>query len=144
MKFPKDSTTLAKVDLIGTELDKCHKWDGIWFDGGELERIRDSRATDVEEELERKYGDPKYEQGKTEGYMRCLRCEGRLQRFSYSYIAAVYIDRCEKCLGVWLDDGELNSIVGQKKAVDGGLEDVPGSLVRSFIRSIGKCLGCGS
>ncbi len=144
MKCPKDGTTLAKVEFIGTELDKCHKCDGIRFDRGELERIRDSRVTDAEEELERKYGDPQYAQGETEGYMRCPRCEGRLQRFSYAYIAAVYIDRCDKCFGVWLDDGELNSIVRQKKAVDVGLKDVPESLVRCFVRSVGKCLGCDS
>lgn len=138
MKCPRDGTILSKVSLLGVELDKCHRCDGIWFDRGELDRIRDSGVTDAEEVLEKRYGNPKAVAEKVEGHMRCPRCDGRLQRFSYSYIEAVSVDRCEKCLGLWLDDGELNAIAGQKKKMDKELD--PGRL-KSFLRSIGRLFG---
>ena len=139
MKCPRDGTALAKVKLAGIELDKCHKCDGIWLDFGELERIRDSKLTDAEEMLERKYGDPSYEEGGTKGYMRCPRCDdGRLQRYTYTYMNPVEIDRCETCLGVWLDDEELTAITREKKKLDA---DYDPSRLRTFLRSVGKALG---
>ena len=74
MKCPRDGTTLAPVEIMGLELDKCHKCDGIWFDRGELEKLRDAKVPDIEEVLERKYGDPDYEEGTVEHHMRCPRC----------------------------------------------------------------------
>ena len=131
MKCPRDGTVLAKVEILGLEIDKCHKCDGIWFDRGELERIRDAAVPDIEEALERKYGDPKFQQDRVEGYMRCPRCGGRLQAQHYTYVRAVRIDRCEKCLGFWVDDTELDAIVGEKK----GLDD-EGKNARGILRAI--------
>ena len=134
MKCPRDGSELSKVELLNIELDKCHKCDGIWLDRGELESIRDSKVSDIEEAIERKYGNPECQPGETEGYMQCPRCEGRLQRFNYSYIASVYLDRCDTCLGIWLDDGELNAITSQKKDLD-GMSDR--SNLKAFLRSVG-------
>ena len=118
MKCPRDGTELAKVEILGLELDKCHKCDGLWFDRGELERIRDAEVPEIEEVLEEKYGDPEVTEGEVEGYMRCPRCGGRLQRQHYTYVRPVRVDRCEKCLGLWLDKGERLKILKDKKLVD--------------------------
>ena len=50
MKCPKDGTALQRVEALGLELDKCHKCDGIWFDHGELQRLRDAGVADIEGE----------------------------------------------------------------------------------------------
>jgi Zn-finger nucleic acid-binding protein len=127
---------LAKVNILGIELDKCHTCDGLWFDRGELEHVRDSKVTDVETAIERKYGDPKPKEGQSEeGHMQCPRCDGRLHRHSYTYTKPVYVDRCGKCLGFWLDDGELDTIVGQREKMDKEL--APGRL-KVFLRSLSK------
>jgi Zn-finger nucleic acid-binding protein len=118
MKCPHDGTLLQPVSILNVELDKCHECDGIWFDKGELEKARDAGATDLEEAIEKEYGDPAYDQQATEGYMQCPRCDGRLFSHHYTYVAPVKVDTCRKCLGVWLDDGELDKIVGQKKGLD--------------------------
>jgi Zn-finger nucleic acid-binding protein len=132
MKCPRDGTVLQPVHALNVELDKCHKCDGIWFDKGELEKLRDSGVTDLEEAIETKYGDPAYEQNSVEGYMRCPRCDGRLFSHSYTYVVPVKVDTCQKCLGMWLDDGELDKIVGQKK----GLDDAAASgTLRKFLTS---------
>jgi len=137
MKCPLDGTALVRVTLAGIELDKCPQCDGIWFDQGELERIRDARLTDAEELLEKKFGDPSVTEGTTDGYMRCPRCDdGRLQRSHYTYLNPVKVDRCEQCFGIWLDHGELCSVVGEKKALE-EIEKEP-SRLRSFLSSLGR------
>jgi Zn-finger nucleic acid-binding protein len=139
MKCPRDGTPLAKVNLLDLELDKCHKCDGIWFDPGELERLRDLKVEDVEEILEQKYGDPEFEEGTVDDYMRGPRCsDARLQRQGYTYVNPVNIDRCEKCRGIWIDDGELNAIIGEKKGLD---EATDAGKLGTFLKAIGRFTG---
>lgn len=139
MKCPRDGTDLAKVTMLGVELDKCHKCDGIWFDRGELETFRDAGVPDVEEAIEEKYGDPEFVEGATEGHMRCPKCaDARLLRQSYTYLNPVAIDRCTSCLGLWLDDGELNAIIGEKQDLE-QMSD-PGRLTR-FLGAMARLVG---
>jgi len=136
MKCPRDGTKLQRVDILGIELDKCHKCDGLWFDRGELERLRDAGIDEIEKAIERKYGDPQFEEGEVAGYMRCPRCEeGRLIRFSYTYVNPVHVDRCDKCLGIWVDDGELDAIIGEKKQID-EMEDP--TRLKKFLGAMGR------
>lgn len=123
MKCPRDGTGLSKVRMMGVELDKCHACDGIWFDRGELERLRDSGEAGVEETIEETYGNPATTGGEVAGYMRCPSCGGRLLEFNYSWVQPVKVDRCDGCSGIWLDKGELAAITAQKKAVDGVYTD---------------------
>jgi Zn-finger nucleic acid-binding protein len=94
-------------------------------------------VSDVEEALERKYGDPEYSEGTVENYMRCPRCEGRLHKFNYTYGSAVHIDRCGSCFGIWLDDGELDAIIGRKQKME---EDFDISKMKVFMRSVGRSI----
>ena len=118
MKCPRDGVLLEKVRFLDLDLDKCHRCDGIWCDRGELERMRDRKIVGVEEAIEKKYGNPKYLERETDGYMQCPKCDGRLRSFNCSYIEPVRIDACDKCYGMWVDKGELHKIIGQKKELD--------------------------
>jgi Zn-finger nucleic acid-binding protein len=139
MKCPRDGTQLDKVRIAGIEIDKCHQCDGIWFDRGELDRVRDAKVTDAEETLEREYGNPSFRRGRTEGYMLCPRCaDKRLQQYTYTYMNPVRIDRCEDCFGVWLDKGELDAIVGETERLTQLASD---SRLRVLLRSIGRAVG---
>ena len=131
MKCPRDGTELSKVELLGLELDKCHACDGIWFDRGELETLSEAKDADIEEVLERKYGNPKVKEGKPEGYMRCPRCGSRLREQYYTYLNPVRVDRCETCFGFWMDDEELNAVVGEREKLDAYDEKA-----KSFLRAI--------
>ena len=138
MNCPRDGSALAKAEILGTELDKCHTCDGLWCDRGELERLRDAKLPEVEAAIERKYGDPKPSKGEVAGHMRCPRCgDARLLSYRYTYVAPVTIDRCERCHGIWLDKGELRAITGEKKALDAIAE--PGRL-KAFLRAMGRIL----
>ena len=116
MKCPRDGAELQRANVAQIELDKCHQCDGIWFDAGELEALSNSGISDIEDEIEQQYGDPPVKSGDVTGYMRCPRCEdGRLNQFHYTYIKPVKVDRCDTCLGIWLDKNELKAIIGEKK-----------------------------
>jgi len=139
MKCPRDGTQLAAVRIADIELDKCHRCDGIWCDSGEMERLRDAKISGVEEMLEQKYGDPTFNEGGVTGYMRCPRCEdARLQEYSYTYTDGTHpvrIDRCERCFGIWLDKGELDTIIGEKQRLD---DTAPSGRLRTFLASMAK------
>ena len=45
--------------------------------------------------------------GATDAYMKCPKCGGDLYETTYEGVA---IDVCNKCMGVWLDAGELAQI----------------------------------
>ena len=64
------------------------------------------------------------------------RCgDARLLHQTYTYVNPVSIDRCQRCHGIWVDDGELNAIIGEKRKLD-EVKDA-GSL-RAFMRAMSK------
>ena len=92
---------------------------------GELKRPTGHRSA---------FRDPQFEEGTVDAYMRCPRCgDARLTRHHYTYVDPVSVDRCERCMGIWLDDSELNAIIGEKKQLEQA-ED-PGK-VKGFLRAI--------
>jgi Zn-finger nucleic acid-binding protein len=138
MKCPRDGAELSKVTVGGVEIDKCHHCDGLWFDPGELDKVRDMELNDIEEQLESRFGNPDVAPGEVEGYMRCPRCDGgRLQQVTYTYQRQIKIDRCENCLGVWIDDGELDAIVGEKRQLDDTLSQ---NHLRAFLRAVRRIM----
>ncbi len=50
----------------------------------------------------------------------------------------VAIDRCTTCLGLWLDDGELDAIIGEKQTLD-SISD-PGRLTK-FLGAMARLIG---
>jgi uncharacterized protein len=42
-------------------------------------------------------------------YLKCPKCGGQLAELLYT---GIQIEKCSDCLGVWLDDGELEKIAG--------------------------------
>jgi Zn-finger nucleic acid-binding protein len=133
MNCPHDNEPLSKVEIFGFELDKCPKCSGIWLDFGELDGICTLSLTEIESHF-LEYSvttDPKPDGDS--GYMRCPRCpDGRLQKTFYTYMHPVSIDRCEKCLGVWLDHFELDAILAEKMALD---EEFSIHQLRPFLQS---------
>lgn len=132
MKCPRDGAELKPVRVDGIELDKCHHCDGLWFDAGELDRVRKLDRSDIEEQIERQYGSPEVPAGKVEGYMRCPRCpDGRLNQVTYTFEKRVKIDRCDHCFGVWVDNSELDAIIGEKQQLERVADSSP---IKAFMR----------
>ena len=143
MKCPRDGIRLSRVKVDGVQLDKCSKCCGIWLDADELNEISELQLTDVESQFRAVEETPRVEFASVEkasvedssvkGYMRCPRClEGRLQQVSYTLLHPVRIDRCENCLGIWLDRSELDVIIGEKQELEA---EYSAHRLRSFLQS---------
>ena len=141
MKCPRDGTLLARLDVDDVAIDKCHKCDGIWLDYGELKQLRSTGKQEVEEDLEQTYGDPETEQEELEGFMRCPCCEktGLVGR-QISYYLPVKVDVCPSCHGIWLDDGELDALLEDKKEME---KELSSPKLVAFLRKLTKRLRQG-
>ena len=137
MKCPRDGTKLSPVRIGRIVLDKCHTCDGIWCDAGEFEAIRNAKLTEVETQLEEKYGNPEVKVVEMDGHMQCPRCDGRLIGMTYAIHLPMRVDRCDECFGYWLDAGELDKALGKAKR---GKEDSNEFRIKTVLRSVSRWL----
>ena len=87
------------------EVDYCLFCNGFWLDAGELELLKDILQTNSE------FISPfKHPQIKTtEKPYKCPNCNAVMKKVR---INGVVIDVCPQEHGIWLDKGELSSILG--------------------------------
>lgn len=66
-------------------------------------------------------------QEKQSHYMRCPKCGGHLET---EELHRIQIDRCPDCNGLWLDNGEIDAVLGHedKGMLSRALGDFMGSL----------------
>lgn len=106
---PDCKTLLEAEDILGIQLDVCPKCAGIWFDDGELLKLKelgDAEMAEVDDAFvpadgETTRGDPK---------RLCPDCDLALQEFAYLYTSNVKLDSCEGCHGTWVEHGELRAM----------------------------------
>ena len=92
------------------ELDRCTFCRGLWFDGGELEKVLNKRLIG---ELVKP----------DERARKCPTCNVNLGAV---VLGNVQVDACTTCRGVFLDDGELVALNGgQKVRVEAGAPPPP-------------------
>ena len=107
LKCPKCQTTEmipCTANDSEVEVDQCSQCGGIWFDGGELEKLLGNLA----HKKLKPYG-------KTELSSRtCPRCQKAMVTFFYPHTYAK-IQMCEKCRGIWLDEREYDEIYQVRK-----------------------------
>ena len=119
MNCPRDGARLVAASFATMSLEKCPACGGLWLDYEELAQLVDLGWSKVEayiQECDETDGDPS---PSATDYMRCPRCDaGRLQGFHYTFTRPVRIDRCDTCLGFWLDCSELDAILAEKLRLD--------------------------
>jgi len=113
MKCPRDGTSLITEPVAGNAvIDRCPSCSGVWLDQRELELLQQqsdvpaARLDDIDliggaYELARQRARPE---------IACPRCSEPLAALEYAYCSQILIDRCIKCGGVWLDQGELEAL----------------------------------
>jgi Zn-finger nucleic acid-binding protein len=108
---PRDKSLLAEHVVGEATLDVCAKCHGQFFDTGEMFAAFGIKA------------DPSYwDRPETGGEVKagdldCPRCGTVMVKQDLKYEGDnVEIDRCGKCGGIWLDDGEAKAImaIGEK------------------------------
>ena len=119
MKCPRDGSQLATAEIDSVALNKCPECGGLWLDHDGLATVCTLHVDDVEGHIRTQGAASTVEEDRIARYMRCPRCpSGQLQQITYTIMRPVKIDRCAQCLGFWLDKGELDAIVEEKKALD--------------------------
>jgi Zn-finger nucleic acid-binding protein len=109
---PACRAVLVVLEHELVEVDFCPACKGVWLDAGELELL---------------FGDAEAcagvlaggEAACGEGRRRCPRCRARMSQCTTSGTPAVTYDRCPKDHGLWLDAGELESVLSHGKGMDG-------------------------
>ena len=116
----------------------CPSCKGLWFVKGELDRVDDSVWTDVE-------ALPMVPATVNAPRRSCPECKEAMESLSPRDAAGLVVDRCSRCLGFWLDAGELDRMRDVAARADVKTESHMTLLTRpsdwSFWRWFGYCLG---
>jgi Zn-finger nucleic acid-binding protein len=87
-------------------LDICQVCGGIFFEAGELARLRrDDGGLEAVEDAVVPQSAPT-----PQGARLCPLCVKPMERFRYLGSSPVELDSCPACFGVWAEDGELGQI----------------------------------
>jgi len=106
MRCPKCRSDLEVVEFDGVQVDRCRSCHGLWFDGGELEKVRNKDAA-----LAIDIGDARVgkETNAIDRY-NCPRCGGDVKRMVDPKQTHIWFEQCESCHGSFFDAGELSDL----------------------------------
>lgn len=113
MKCPGCKEPMIVLELDGVEADFCTVCGGIWLDRGELELLFEKAGADGGFlQTGRQAG------GSQEKAGRCPSCRKKMAKVIYGDSPAVGIDQCPKGHGLWLESGELETMIDMPGAKD--------------------------
>lgn len=100
---------MRPVHVLGVTIDVCQDTGGIWFDEGELQQIKRANVlafVDLE-----KISVPEHTAAPQAATARlCPNDQTPLRTYRYLFNSNVFLDECPTCGGIWIDDGELQSM----------------------------------
>jgi len=106
IQCPKCSTKMETLTFAGIELDTCPFCNGCWLDKQEVSQMTRSRG---KAKIEVTLANPK------QGDLSCPRCRRvNLLVGQHSNIPSLILDQCPTCWGVWLDRGELTTLLAHR------------------------------
>lgn len=105
LQCPKCSAPMEQVQVEATQVDRCTKCRGLWFDALE---DQDIRGTEAAETLDTAAVPP--ESGKREkGAIDCPRCKTRMIHMVDRLGKRIQYESCPRCHGKFLDAGEFRA-----------------------------------
>jgi len=108
MLCPVCQVPLLVVERDGIEVDYCLACRGLWFDSGEVELL--AEKLELEAPL---LSGPVIESD--EKPRRCPRCDLRMKKIQVAGLDMV-ADGCPNGEGLWLDRGELRTVLSRSTA----------------------------
>jgi len=103
IRCPKCKADMEQVEYEGVEIDRCVLCNGIWFDAGEIEVMRDKKAAAAIDTGDAAIGKAL---NVIDNY-RCPRCSGSMVRVVDPQQTGIWYEICSSCSGSFLDAGEL-------------------------------------
>jgi len=107
MRCPKCRSDMQQIVIDGTEVDRCSTCHGLWFDDGELSKLRNKKAAAMLDIGDVATGK---KQNEIENY-RCPRCAGAMIRLVDPGQPHIWFERCGSCHGSFFDAGEMTDLV---------------------------------
>ena len=104
MRCPKCRADMEQIDYAGTEIDRCTICNGIWFDAGEIDLLRNEAAAAAIDTGDANVG----KQSDALDSYQCPRCNGEMQKVADPKQNHVCYEVCSSCDGTYLDAGELS------------------------------------
>jgi Zn-finger nucleic acid-binding protein len=98
---------MISLEFQGVEIDRCLDCRGTWLDAGELELLTELAGLDPAE-LSRALAETATIR---KADRRCPTCRRRLQVIEAGRETKVELDRCPIGDGLWLDRGEMETVV---------------------------------
>ena len=97
--------------FFGVLIDTCSHCAGIFFDEGEICQIRERGGIWALDELDGiVQPEPGHVSPEEHQPRSCPGCQSAMRRFRYMYTSAVFLDTCDNCGGVWVENGELHQM----------------------------------
>ena len=106
MKCPVDKSPLIVLELEQVEIDYCSECKGVWLDAGELELLMGT-APETQHLLASMKKPPRVKEKKR----KCPVCAKTMTKVLCGPEQNVLIDKCRLNHGLWLDHGELESLL---------------------------------
>lgn len=102
---PKCSTKMESLTFAGIEIDNCPFCNGCWLDKGEAGQMTRARGNArIQVEL----------QDSKPSELTCPRCRSTSMLVgAHSQKTNLILDVCQKCGGIWLDRGELTTLLAR-------------------------------
>jgi Zn-finger nucleic acid-binding protein/predicted MFS family arabinose efflux permease len=104
MRCPKCRADMQQIDYDGIEVDRCTICNGIWFDAGEIDLLRNEAAAAAIDTGDASVG----KQSDALDSYQCPRCNGEMKKVVDPKQSHVCYEVCNSCDGTYLDAGELS------------------------------------
>lgn len=132
MNCPRCLTAALKsVTIEDAEVKACSNCEGTWYPDEALGEVTDHTFSELKEtELSPSLVPDKLARVDLEKPVNCPDCGEQMARYTYSVACQIVLDECPKH-GVWLDDGELGSLMQYLTELDKRVGDQQASLTES-------------
>jgi Zn-finger nucleic acid-binding protein len=106
MRCPKCRADMELLTIDGVEIDRCTSCHGLWFDPGEIEKLRDKKVAAAIDIGDTVTGSVR----NTNDRYRCPRCGGKMLRMTDAKQKHIWYEECEACHGSYFDAGEFTDL----------------------------------
>ena len=113
MQCPDCKDSLRREKHQHVEFDICSDCRGIWVSGKQFHALAVLVAAEgqVQSSAKLTFQPRKALRPGPDNPVRvCPQCTLAMREFNYAYDSNVFLDRCEKCKGIWLDPNEIIDI----------------------------------
>ena len=109
MRCPKCKADMDALVFKGVEIDRCSKCSGLWFDAGEVERLRDAGVAEAIDLGDASIG----KQHNALDKYPCPRCSGAMIRMVDPQQKHIWYEQCGVCSGSFFDAGEFRDLANR-------------------------------